>query len=432
MPEQLSLRVLYCRQMTGILRRQGSLATLQQVADGFSDQDRALLQEWCFGVCRWFQRLEGMATSLMEKPLRNRDQDIHCLILLGLYQLYFMYTPDYAVVNEAVATADELQKPWARNLVNAVLRAAQRNKEKLIAESSRDYSQWYSHPPWLLQQIKHDWPQSYRNILEANNVQAPMSLRVNSRKISREDYLGELAANGLSARAGKLAGSCVILDQSIPVSLLPGFTAGLVSVQDEASQLVSQILPVGRGQRVLDACAAPGGKTCALLEKYPDIDLLALDNEPRRVLKIEESLIRLELVAKAQCGDILAENVDKFGKFDCILLDSPCSGTGVIRRHPDIKLLRTEQDIDRLISKQADLLSAAWSLLKTGGYLLYSTCSILKSENEHQISRFMNAQPNARPVQFQVPDLDKAACELQLFPQPHSHDGFYYALLQKY
>ncbi|MDR2213372.1 MAG: 16S rRNA (cytosine(967)-C(5))-methyltransferase RsmB [Pseudomonadales bacterium] len=422
----------YCRILLCIRGRQGSLnslldATLKQELG----TEAARLQEWCYGVCRWYQRLDAIAAQVLERPLRAKDQDIHCLILLGLYQLYFMRTPDHAVLHETVAAADTLHKPWAKNLINAVLREAQRSRDTLLAHCAKDYSQWYSHPEWLLSQLKRDWPRHYRDILEANNAPAPMTLRVNRRQLSREEYLTHLDAAGIAAEADSLAPYAVQLSKPCDVHSLPGFSEGWVSVQDAASQLVAEILPLTGSERVLDACAAPGGKTCALLEAWPELDLIAQDAEAARLERVRDNLTRLKLNAQVTCGDLTQTPSYAAACFDAILLDAPCSGSGVIRRHPDIKLLRTPEEVSALAQKQRALLEAAWPLLRRGGRLLYSTCSVLSSENAAQIAAFLADHADAQALPLAIPTAQEVKTGAQLLPQQGGHDGFYYALLFK-
>lgn len=430
-PVPANERVLSCRILRSILLHESSLVILQnpETTAGFN---AALVQELCFGVCRWYHRLDFFAQHLLEKPLRTKDTDVRCLILLGLYQLFFLRIADHAAVNETVAAADQLGKAWARNLVNAVLREAQRQGPQLLELAGKDYAVWYSHPEWMLAQLKRDWPAHYRTFLEGNNAKAPMTLRVNAGRCSRTEYLQILLQAGIGASAGKLCDTAIILDQPCDVRQLPGFLTGSVSVQDEASQLVARLLPLAPGLRVLDACAAPGGKTCALLEAEPGLELLALDRDERRLPRLQENLARLGLCAEVACADITANRSLAPGSFDRILLDVPCSATGVIRRHPDIKLLRTPAEVEELVSRQARLLDAAWALLKSGGYLLYSTCSVLAAENSLQITRFLQRTPGATSMALTLSSSIPCETGVQLAPGEDQHDGFYYALLQKY
>jgi 16S rRNA (cytosine967-C5)-methyltransferase len=342
-----------------------------------------------------------------------------------------MRIPAHAAIHETVEDAAQLGKPWAKNLINAVLREAQRQHDDLLLRAERDYAAWYSHPDWLLNKLKRDWPADYRALLDANNARAPMTLRVNLRKNSRSAYAELLQQHDIAARESALVHSALLLDTPCDVQTLPGFTEGKVSVQDEASQLIAQLLPLAPGLRVLDACAAPGGKTCALLEAEPGLNIVALDKEERRLPRMRDNLARLGLTAEVRCEDITSATSLAPESFERILLDVPCSATGVIRRHPDIKLLRTQAEVDALCETQRALLNAAWPLLAPGGLLLYSTCSVLAEENALQVQRFLNAEPSA---QLQpLPPLSPVPCTtgLQLLPTPGAHDGFYYALLRK-
>ncbi len=424
-------RVLACHILTSLLQHRGSLASLLTTETLAKAQSPALLQELCFGVCRWHPRLNFYLQHLLEKPLRAKDMDVQCLLLVGLYQLLFMRTPDHACVNECVGTAEALGKPWAKGLINAVLRGAQRQQDELSALAERDYSAWYAHPQWLLDQLKKDWPAQYRDILDGNNQRAPMSLRVNQLKATRAECHGLLASNAVASTAGELAQHSLYLAQPMDTAVLPGFAEGMVSVQDESSQLVAALLPLSPGLRVLDACAAPGGKTCALLEAEPSLQVLALDNEARRLPRIQQNLDRLGLLATVRCADITVAGAEQFGRFDRILLDVPCSATGVIRRHPDIKILRTAAEVENLVSKQRALIHAAWPLLEPGGYLLYSTCSLLKAENTEQIAHLLSACPDARHIPLTIAGATTCDYGLQLFPKAGGTDGFYYALLRK-
>jgi len=432
MSKAISERVFAVSILCDILQQRGSLAAvLGSSLKSRPDLNAALVQELCYGVCRWYHRLHGTAQILLEKPLRNKDTDIYCLILLGLYQLSFTRIASHAAINETVSDADLLGKPWAKNLINAVLREAQRKQDELLILAEKDYVSWYSHPGWLLSRLKQDWPADYRSIMDANNARAPMTLRVNTSKIQPTTYLELLLQAGIGAQPGLLALSAVILDSPCDVLRLPGFADGLVSVQDEASQLVTTLWPLTSGLNVLDACAAPGGKTCALLEAVPGLFVTAMDNEARRIPRIIENLDRLGLDARVICGDICSAVPLEPASFDRILLDVPCSATGVIRRHPDIKLLRSEAEVKRLTETQAALLQAAWPLLSPGGYLLYSTCSLLKAENSVQIGIFVAQNQDAEPQPLTIPGSKACDFGIQLHPQTGQQDGFYYALLRK-
>ena len=285
----------------------------------------------------------------------------------------------------------------------------------------------------MVAKLRHNWPGHWTTILDANNIQAPMTLRVNARRYRREDYLAELARAGIDAEATRFATMGIQLVQPVPVERLPGFADGAVSVQDEAAQLCTGLLDLAPGQRVLDACAAPGGKTCAILEACPALaDVVAIDESAERLPRIEDNLARLDLDATLIQAD--AADLERWwdGRpFDRILLDVPCSATGVIRRHPDIKLLRRESDIVPLAGIQLGLLQAMWSLLAPGGRLVYATCSVFPQENHRIIQRFRTQSPEARLLEPAVDwGLDTGAGR-QLLPNPNSHDGFFYAVLEK-
>jgi 16S rRNA (cytosine967-C5)-methyltransferase len=346
---------------------------------------------------------------------------------------------DYAAVSETVAAAEHLKKPWAKNLINACLRSYLRDKDMALETVDRDPVSRYSHPAWLLAALKKTWPDHWRAIVDADNKNPPMSLRVNLRKTSRELYLDELTRHGITAEPAKLTDCGLTLGQPLPVAMLPGFAEGLVSVQDIAAQWAAILLDVQPGARVLDACAAPGGKTGHLLERYGDIDeLVAVDKDPNRTALIDANLQRLGLTATLVTGDATVPQQWWDGsRFDRILVDAPCSATGVIRRHPDIKVHRTAADISAQAQRQAVILDRSWPLLETGGKLLYATCSVMAEENERQIESFLARHPEAIAVplaasaaaqpQFGIP----RPVGRQILPGDGGMDGFYYALLQK-
>ncbi len=430
-----SNRLLATKVLKSLLSQKGSLSSLLvALAHENPTANLPLIREYTYGVCRWYQRLDFIAQALMDKPLRKKDNDIYCLILLGLYQLKFMRTPAHAAINETVSLTRLLKKNWASKLVNAVLRRAQREEDSLELAIQTDDSAIYSHPRWLIHALQQDWPDSFAHILAQNNLQAPMTLRVNTGAVSSQNYLELLNQAGIHASAGKHGNSSLILESPVDVSELPGFYDGMVSVQDEASQISAYLLAPAAGSRVLDACAAPGGKTCALLEyQAGQLDLIALDNSEQRLLRVNENLKRLNLEASVICADAIDTDSWWDGKpFDAILLDAPCSGTGVIRRHPDIKLLRNDTDIERLLQIQQQLLDTLWPCLKPGGKLLYSTCSVLRQENELNIDAFIAKTGNARAVSLINHQAENCQFGIQFLPGTDKLDGFYYALLEKY
>lgn len=392
-------------------------------------KDKAFVQALCFGVCRQFQRLEFVLNALVTKPIK--DMEVKALILVGLYQLQFMRVQAHAAVSETVLAA--CKKPWAKTLVNAVLRTYLRQQMELEAKAEQNQTAALSHPDWLLKQIQQDWPEQAQAIFWENNQQPPMALRVNLSRISRDGYLQQLNEVGITAVAVNFCPSALVLAKPVPVELLPGFYDGLVSVQDTAAQLAAYLLDVQPGHRVLDVCAAPGGKTAHILETQPALQsLLAIDIDPARLVRVQENLRRLKLSASVLAADAANPGQWWDGQlFERILLDAPCSALGVVRRHPDIKLLRRAEDIAVLQELQRQILQAIWPLLAPGGMLLYATCSILKQENEQQVQAFLQGHPDAMALPIDAEWGVAGACGRQIVTGESAMDGFYYARIRK-
>lgn len=391
--------------------------------------DRAFVQALCYGVIRHYFTLDFILAQLLSKPLKAKDSDIRALLLIGLYQLQFMRVKPHAAVSETVAAGKH--KPWSKGLLNGVLRQFQRDADNLLQRADAEPQAKYNHPSWLIEQLQHSWPQQYRQILLANDQPPPMSLRVNPLQGSSEDYLDQLARLGIAAQTPAFCPGAVILDQPQPVEQLPGFTAGRVSVQDLAAQMAPMLLDLQPGQRVLDLCAAPGGKTAAILEAQPDIALLAIDVDAKRMQRVSDNLSRLQLSAETLVADA-TDNAWAQGRcFERILVDAPCSGLGVIRRHPDIKLLRRASDIAVLQNLQSRILDSAWSLLTPGGILLYATCSVLPQENEQQIETFLQRHRDAEAMALPYDWGQPRRHGLQIFTGEWQMDGFFYAKLRK-
>jgi len=398
--------------------------------DRLQARDRAFARELAFGVCRWYFELDGLLAQLLTRPLKARDADLRALILCGLYQLHRLRTPDHAAVGETVAACRELGKPWATKLVNAVLRGFQSRAGELLARL--DANQRLAHPPWLAERICAAWPQRFGAILEANNSHPPMTLRVNLARTSRNEWSARARAAGIEGRGCALTEEGWTLTKPCDVLHVPGFAEGLVSVQDEAAQLAAALLVCAEGERVLDACAAPGGKTGHLLERYPGIELVAVDNSERRLARVAENLERLGLHARLALGDASSPGAWWDGRaFDRILLDAPCSGSGVIRRHPDIKLLRSPAQIEALRATQSAILDGVWHVLKPGGELLYCTCSLLPEENEELIAAFLSRTADARALGIDAGWGFARGDGRQLLPVIGGHDGFFYARLRR-
>ena len=393
-------------------------------------QDKAFVQALCYGVIRHYFALDCLLAKLLSKPLKQKDGDIKALLLMGLYQLQHMRVKQHAAVSETVAATKH--KPWSKSLVNAVLRNYLRDAESLTSACSSDNQANLNHPDWIIRQIQQCWPEHAEQILTANDQNPPMALRVNVLQGSRDAYLGLLTQQGIAAQAVDFCASAIILDQPLNVEQLPDFSEGRVSVQDVAAQLAASLLDVQPGQRALDLCAAPGGKTAAILERQPQLSsLLAVDIDAKRLQRVTDNLQRLQLKADTLVAD--ASQVSNFTDqpFDRILLDAPCSGLGVIRRHPDIKLLRRETDIAALQSLQARILDTAWQLLAPGGVLLYATCSILKLENEYQIADFLKRHSDAIERPIEAAWGEARSHGRQIISGSLQMDGFYYAKLGK-
>ncbi|WP_458524453.1 16S rRNA (cytosine(967)-C(5))-methyltransferase RsmB [Onishia taeanensis] len=427
------LRAEAARALVPILTARGSLASLDD--SRVAPRDRALLREICYGVCRTLPRLEALAAVLLKSPFKARDTDIQALLLVGIYQLLYLRIPAHAAVGETAGAARLLQKAWATRVLNGCLRRLQREASELQAKVDREPAVALLHPVWWLKSLRQAWPDDWREIAIANNQPGPMTLRVNRRRISREAYLERLREAGIEARPCEHAPDGLTLDSPCDVTALPGFAEGEVSVQDEAAQLAVELigpaLAPRPGARVLDACCAPGGKTAHLLEAF-DASLQALDSDGERLGRVTDTLTRLGLSAQVSTADAGAQDWWDGTPFDAILLDAPCSGSGVIRRHPDIKRLRRPDDIGRLAALQARLLDNLWQTLAPGGTLVYATCSVLPEENAEQIAAFLARTPDAVvSTPEALPWGQAAGAGRQLLPREHGHDGFFYARLTR-
>ena len=412
----------------------GGLSLNQVLPEKLNDvgeRDRALLQQLSYGTLRQSPRLQAILKQLLDKPLRDKDRDVQGLLLCGLYQLDSTRVPDHAAVAATVDATRALKKPWAKGMTNAVLRRYLREREQLT--QALDEAAAASHPAWLFQKILAQWPAAAAAIIDANNQQPPMTLRVNRGQASRDDYISSLKGHGIAAKAGCLSKHAIQLAVPIDVWDLPEFSAGRVSVQDEAAQMAALLLQAGAGERVLDACAAPGGKTCHILELQPELaELVAMDIDELRLQKVSENLQRLNLKATLITGDAASPPAAlEPASFDRILVDAPCSASGVIRRHPDVKLLRRESDIAPLADQQLCILRGLWPLLKTGGTLLYATCSILDEENSQVIQRFLTEEGDAALSDTEMAGSESVTSGRQLLPSSGGTDGLFYATLKK-
>lgn len=427
-------RLAAARALAAVLSGKASLnSSLPAQLDKVDERDRGLTQDLAFGTARWQPRLDLLAAQLLQKPFKAADADVQALLLVGLYQLFYTRIPAHAAIGETVGCADKLKKPWAKGLLNAVLRRAQREGEELLAGMERDPVVRTAHPRWLQKALKAFWPEQWEAICAANNAHPPMILRVNRRHHSRDAYLALLAEAGIGASACQYSRDGIVLAEACDVRGLPGFAEGWVSVQDEAAQLSADLLELAPGQRVLDACCAPGGKTCHLLEAEAGLaHMVAIDLEAKRLTRVRENLDRLQLDAELIACDARDTASWWDGKpFQRILLDAPCSATGVIRRHPDIKLARQADDIPALATLQGELLDALWPTLEVGGMLLYATCSSLPTENTEVIKAFLARTPGARELDLATEAGLRQPHGRQLLAQEGGHDGFYYAKLIK-
>jgi 16S rRNA (cytosine967-C5)-methyltransferase len=397
------------------------------------ERDRPLVQALCYGVLRTLPRQEILVRSLLHKPLKGEDRDLEALILVGLYQLTDTRVPHHAAVAATVEATRVMGKAWAASLVNALLRRFQRERTQLLARANSAPEVHWLFPRWLLGRLQTAWPGHWREIVAASNAQAPMCLRVNRTRLTPAQYAQRLRAAGLRARPNADTSSGLALDRPVSTTALPGFAAGLVSVQDAGAQLAADLLEARPGDRVLDACAAPGGKSAHILERaWGNLDLTALDVDPVRLERVRDNLCRLGLSARVVQGDAAAPDGSwAQQRYNRILLDAPCSATGVIRRHPDVKWLRRDSDIPVLSALQARMLDAVWALLVPGGILLYATCSLLPEENEEQIRAFLDRQSDARIRQLEGRWGLARPFGRQTLPSEGGPDGFYYAAVTK-
>ncbi|MGB1580190.1 MAG: 16S rRNA (cytosine(967)-C(5))-methyltransferase RsmB [Nevskiales bacterium] len=396
------------------------------------EEDQRFLQALVYGVLREWRLLQWLAQQLLDKPPRKSAGLLEALLCVGLYQLRAMNQPARAAVHSTVQAARSLRLEWAAGLVNAILRRYLREQAALEDKLPDDPGLHYSVPNWLLRQLAEDWPDQQLELLAQGKLPGPMWIRVNRLLNSRDDYQEQLQAAGIRAEPCPYATDALRLAQPVAVTALPGFDKGCASVQDAAAQLAADLLDPQPGERILDACAAPGGKTGHLLESCPGIDLLALDSDAERLKRIHENLQRLKLQATTRTADAAQPDTWWDGQvFDKILLDAPCSGTGVIRRHPDIKWLRRADDIPALARQQTALLQTLWPSLAPGGRLLYATCSVLNAEGDAVIEHFLSQQQDASVIPINAAWGMAGQHGRRLATGQHGMDGFYYALLLK-
>ena len=423
----LNLRAQVIRTLLAVQQGQSLASVLPIHLQKVADRDRALFHELTLGTLRQWYGLKGIVLPLLNKPLNN--ETIETCLYVGLYQLLCTRIAPHAAISETVEAVKQLGFSPLSGVVNAVLRRVSRETSDF--KESLSYTQGL--PSWLSKRLKKDWPDHFEQLCVDLKALAPLTLRVNQRFLSRTAYLNKLLAAGIQAREANLSDAAIVLEQAVHIPDLPGFDEGWFSVQDEHAQLCAQLLPNLDQKVALDACAAPGGKTAHLLEKFNLTKLYAIDQDPHRLLRVSENLERLQLNDKADV-EILAADATTWiapQEFDCIVLDAPCSAIGVMRRHPDIRLLRQTTDIAQTVELQKEILENMWQQVKTGGHLLYITCSILKAENEQQMVNFFATHTDAQEVKI---DADWGIEQIhgrQLFPEYGKGDGFYYCLIQK-
>jgi 16S rRNA (cytosine967-C5)-methyltransferase len=420
--------------LRSVLDNGANLADADSENQQRNPRDRAFSRHLVYGVLRWLTALEWLSGHLLRKPLRRKDRDIHCLILIGLYQLWKDETAEHAAINESAECAKKLGKPWAVSLVNAVLRRFQREQAEILGKLSLQEER-FAHPAWLLNALKEDWPDEWERIVAENQKAGGLWLRLNSRFRAAET-LELLTSGGFDHEIHPLLEHAVRIKAPVAVTLLPGFEQGRFSVQDPAAQLAAGLLQLEEGHLVLDACAAPGGKTGHILEKLPGLNLIVIDQSKSRLARVRENLERLGLHEEPALRLVVANAAESETwwdgrQFDRILLDAPCSATGVIRRHPEIKWLRTPEQVHQASLVQRQLLEQLWPLLKPGGILVYATCSVLRLENDRQIQAFIETNADACEEPFDVSWGEKQDYGRQILPGNQGMDGFYYACLRK-
>jgi 16S rRNA (cytosine967-C5)-methyltransferase len=426
-------RALAAKGLAEIALRGASLRdVMERHAPRLADsRDRALLMALLSEGARWWLRFEPAIDGLLEKSLRHKDPAVHALLVLGLVQLEILELQPYAAVAATVEAVRSLQRPQLSGLVNAVLRRWQRERESLLQQLDARPQTRHAHPAWLVNALQRDWPDQADAVMAADNAEPPLMLRVNRQRAERDGLRLQWEAAGYEATVHPWLSDALVLPHSTDVTRMPGFEDGLFAVQDGAAQVAADLAELADGMRVLDACAAPGGKACHLLERA-EIDLTALEMDASRAERIRQNLMRLRLNAKIVIGDAGAPNGWWKGPaFDRILIDAPCSATGVMRRRPDVRLHRRESDILAMHDQQRRILSALWPLLAPGGRLIYITCSVLRAENEAIVGELLAAQADAKIVPFELPTGQAAAVGWQILPGDGDLDGMYYAVLTK-
>ncbi|HAU4370802.1 TPA: 16S rRNA (cytosine(967)-C(5))-methyltransferase RsmB [Citrobacter amalonaticus] len=428
MNKKLNLRSMAAQAVEQVVEQGHSLSNvLPPLQQKVSDKDKALLQELCFGVLRTLSQLDWLINKLMSRPMTGKQRTVHYLIMVGFYQLLHTRIPPHAALAETVEGAVAIKRPQLKGLINGVLRQFQRQQEVLLAEFASSDAR-FLHPGWLLKRLQKAYPTQWEAIIDANNQRPPMWLRVNRIHHTRDSWLALLENAGMKGFTHPDYPDAIRLETAAPVHTLPGFDEGWVTVQDASAQGCVAFLAPQNGEHILDLCAAPGGKTTHILEAAPEANVLAVDVDEQRLSRVYDNLKRLRMKATVKQGDgrFPAQWCGE-QQFDRILLDAPCSATGVIRRHPDIKWLRRDRDITELAKLQAEILDAVWPHLKSGGTLVYATCSVLPEENSQQVHAFLQRTTDAMLSETGTPEMPG----LQNLPGAEDGDGFFYAKLIK-
>lgn len=425
--KNLNLRAQVIKTLIAVQNGQSLASVLNQHINTVSERDRALYHELTLGCLRQWYSLKAVTLPLLTKPLDN--EALESCLYLGLYQILCTRIPAHAAISETVNAAKQLGFEPMSGLVNAILRRVSRE----TSEFQTALNQTHGLPSWLFKRLKKDWPSQLDEICQNLKQVAPLTLRVNERQISRDEYLEILEEEQIDARHCELSDVGIVLEQTGNITHLPGFEEGGFSVQDEHAQLCATLLPNLDDQVVIDACAAPGGKAAHILERFNPQKLIALDHDAKRLLRVSENLERLDLNAYADVDIVTADATTWVSQVpaDCIVLDAPCSAIGVMRRHPDIRLLRQSTDIQQTVDLQKQILNQMWQQLKVGGTLLYITCSILKAENEQQMIDFFAEHADAKEIKIEADWGIEQIHGRQLLPETNHGDGFYYCRIKK-
>ena len=429
----VNARLIALAMIASVLDEGRSLADFE-VPSAVQGRDMAYARHIAYGVLRWLNALQWLADALLQRPLKRRDRDLERLILIGLYQLWKDGSPPHAAINEAVEGARQLDKVWAAGLVNAVLRRFQREQNDCLEGLERQSERW-AHPAWLLERLQRDWPEDWQALVAANNHAAPLWLRMN-RAFEPSETIARLEMGGFTTDRHPFAPDALKVSPAAAVQDLPGFADGRFSVQDPAAQLAVDVLAPAEGDRVLDACAAPGGKTGHILERRESVALTALDLKPARLERVADNLRRLGCAGRENLRLLAADAAQPEQWWDGkplarILLDAPCTATGVIRRHPEIKWLRSLEQLQAAVALQRSLLLQLWPLLEPGGMLVYATCSVLRDENERQMEWFLDRQGDAELLPVDGDWGRDTGHGRQILPGEQEMDGFFYARLRK-